>query len=102
MPLILVPFAVFFCCCAAQFFFLRRVRQALALRHPEVWRELSTKAWFIDNAVHKFAWARRDKALNDPDLSTKTKQLRLLYIVAIGAWIVYAAALVTGFGFRQL
>lgn len=102
MPIILIPFAVFFACCLAQFFFLRRVRQALAARHPDVWRAMSEKSWFIDNAVYKFAWRRRDRGLNDPDLTARVKQLRLLYFVAICVWAIYALALFSGVGLQQL
>lgn len=100
MPLILIPFGVFFVCCGAQFFFLRRVRLAMVERHPELWRQISAKAWFVDNAVYRFAWKRRDRGLNDPDLTRKVKELKTLYAFAISAWLVYAVMLVTGFGMR--
>ena len=102
MPIIVIPFAVFFFCCAAQFYFLRRVRQALIQRHPQVWLELSGKAWFVDNAVYRFIRRRQDKGLNDPDLTAKTKQAAILYYVAIITWVIYAIGLATGIGLRPL
>ncbi|MBO9557764.1 MAG: hypothetical protein J7515_04145 [Caulobacter sp.] len=97
MPLILIPFGVFFACCCAQFF-LWRVRRAMVERHPDVWREISGKAWFIDKAVSRFAWKRRDKGLNDPDLTRKVKELKIFGVVTFSAWLVYAVMLVTGLG----
>jgi len=99
VPLFLVPFSVFFACCAAQLYLARKLRQALAARHPGVWRELSSKAWFIDNAVLRFAFRRRDRALNDPDLTKTAKQLQLLYVVAIVAWLSLAALMFSGHSF---
>jgi hypothetical protein len=102
LPIIFIVFAVFFCCGALQFFFLRRVRQALVERHPALWRDISRKAWFIDSAVYKFAWRRRDKDLNDPELTVRTKQLLLFYYSAIGIWLIYMMLLVTGLGMQSI
>lgn len=71
---------------------------ALVQRHPEVWREISLKAWFIDRAVYKFVW-RGAKNLGDPDLSSKITQLRILYAVTLAAWLAFAGVLITGVGF---
>jgi hypothetical protein len=94
-PLLLIPFAVFFCCCLAQFPLLRGIRTALAERHPDVWREISTKSWFIDNAVSRYVWGNRAKALNDPDLMQAVNRLRLLYAVAFAAWLALLAVMFT-------
>lgn len=95
----LIPFAVFFGCAIGQFYFLRQVRRALASRHPDVWREISEKAWIIDNAVARFIWKKRDRALNDPGLSAITARMRKLQIVAFSAWAVYVLCLFSfGFG----
>lgn len=100
MPLfILIPFAVFFGCVLGQFYFLRQVRRALAARHPDVWRALSERAWFIDNAVFSFVWKKREKDLGDPALSAITARMRRLHIVAIVAWAAYGVGIVT-VGFR--
>ena len=91
--LIPVAFAVFACCCAVQFHCLGQVRQALALRHPDVLRRISAKGWFLDNAVSRFAWSRACTMLNDPDLTRKARRFRMLSIVMIGAWIACLVAM---------
>ena len=96
MTLILIPFAIFFCCCAAQIILVRRVRQALSSRHPDVWLKVSTTAWSIDGAVFKFARKRRDRDLHDPILTKRTIQLQQVYWTALAAWLVMVALLVTG------
>lgn len=101
MPLFLVPFSVFFACCASQFYFARKLRKALASRHPAVWRELSSKAWFIDNAVLSFAFRRRDRALNDTDLTKAAKQLQLIYITAICSWLALVGLMFSGNAFAR-
>ena len=102
MPVVLIPAAAFLACCVAQFYFLRRVRQALAKRHPEVWRDISMKAWFVDNSVYKFAWKRRDRELGDLELTTRRRQLIALNYLAITLWVVCCALMVTRVGLRRL
>jgi len=102
LTVILIPFSVFFGCCVAQFYFLRRVRQALAERHPDVWRDISIRAWSVDSFVYKFAWRRRDRRLDDPDLTAKTKQLLRLNYLAIGVWLACCGLLITGVGLGPL
>jgi hypothetical protein len=65
----------------------------LAERHPELWRELSTKAWFIDSAVSKFVW-RGAKDLHDSDLTVRINQLRSLYGIAFVAWLTIAVMMI--------
>ena len=102
MPaLILIPFVAFAACVLAQFYFMRQVRRALASRHPDVWRDLSVRSFFIDNALFSFVWKKRDKTLNDPDLAKITQRMRRLQIVAFAIWLIYAVALFTGVGFRN-
>jgi hypothetical protein len=84
----IIPFAVFFACTLGQFFMLRRVRQALVARHPEIWLELSRKAIFTNSTGLGFALRRGDRGLDDPELSRSVNLLLLLWAVAIGAWIV--------------
>ncbi|PIB90299.1 hypothetical protein [Caulobacter sp. FWC2] len=94
MPiLILIPFAAFFGCVLGQFYLVRQVRQALVARHPEVWREFSEKAWFIDNAIFSFVRKKRDLALNDPSLTAIADRMRKLQIVAIVAWAAYGVSI---------
>lgn len=104
MPVILIPFSVFFACCGAQFFFLDRVKRALSARHPDVLRGLLGKSFFglSNNAITKFAWQRRDLSLNDPELTKSVKQFKLLLFVAYGAWGLFALAVVTGVGSQPL
>ena len=97
-PLIIIPFALFFGCVFSQFLLLRGIRRVLVERHPDVWREISLKAWFIDNAVGRFAWGGRAKALNDPYLMEAVNRLRLLYAVGFAAWLAIAALIVTSAG----
>jgi hypothetical protein len=96
--LIFIPFAVFFACTLGQFLMLRRMRQALAERHPEIWLELSRKAIFANSIGLGFALRRDDRALGDPDLSRWVDRLLLLWGVAIGAWVVLAGMLFAGVG----
>ena len=102
VPVIFIPFSIFFICCASQFYFIRRVRQMLVERHPEIWAGISKRAWFVDNAVAKFIWWRKDKRLNDPELTRVVKQGAFLYYLALFVWVIYAGLLVTGLGFAQI
>lgn len=102
MPILLIPFAVFFGCCLAQFFFIARVRSALAERHPDVLQELVGGSFFATNAIPKFAWRRADRGLNDPDLTERVKQYRLLMFLAFAAWGLFALSLFTGLGEQRL
>ena len=102
MPLlIIIPFAVFTCCCLAQFVFLRRIRAALAERHPDFWLEISTKAWFIDSAVSRLVWTRQARLLDDPELMARVNQLRVLYAVAFAAWLTIMGLMISGVGFTK-
>ena len=94
-PLILIPFGVFFGCALAQFPLLRGIRIALAERHPEVWREISMKSWFINGVGSGLVWGGRAKALNDPDLMEAVNRLRLVYAVGIAAWFAMTFMLLT-------
>jgi hypothetical protein len=94
-PLILIPFVVFFGCCIAQFPLLRGIRAALAERHPEVWREISMKAWFANSTGSQMVWGGRAKALGDPALMDAVNRLRLVYAVGLAAWLALVALLLT-------
>jgi hypothetical protein len=102
MPIILIPFSIFFIFCASQFFFIHRVRRLLVERHPEVWNDMSKRAWFVDNAVAKFIWGRKDRRLNDPKLSKIVRQGALFYYFGLFIWVIYAGLLITGSGFAQI
>jgi hypothetical protein len=94
-PLFLIPIAVFFVCAIAQFPLLRRIRVALADRHPEVWSELSKKSWFANSACSQLVWGGRAKALNDANLMETVNRLRLVYAVGFAAWLAMLALMVT-------
>ncbi len=104
MPLVLIPFAIFFACCVAQFFFLERVKRALAARHPDELQGLLGKSFFSfsGSAIAKFAWQRRDLNLNDRELTKVVKEFKLLMFIAYGAWGLVALAIVTGIGQQTL
>ena len=91
---IFIHFLVFAGCILSQFVFLRRVRVGLIERHPEVWRDLSLKAWSVDSAVGRYVW-RNTKALNDPLLDKAILQLRLLYGLGFIAWLSFPIMIVT-------
>ena len=95
---IFIPFAVFFACTLGQFWMLRRLRQALVARHPEIWLEQSSKAFFTNSTGLGFALRRGDRGLNDPELTACVNQLLLLWAVAIGAWVVMMGLMFTGIG----
>ena len=99
MPfLALIPFAAFGGCVLGQFYLMRQVRSVLANRHPDVWRELSSKSFFIDNAVLTFVWKRRDRDLGDPQLTAVAVQMRRLQLFAFGIWLLYMVTLLTTVG----
>jgi hypothetical protein len=93
---IFLPFVVFFACTLGQFVMLRRLRRALVDRHPEIWLELSRKAFFTNSTGLGFALRRGDRKLDDPQLSRCVDQLLLLWAVAIGAWVVFAGLIFLG------
>jgi hypothetical protein len=98
LPVFVIPFSIFFACCAAQFFFLDRIKRSLSARHPDVLQSLVGKSFFSfsNNAITKFAWKRRDLSLNDPELTKRVKQFKILLFVAYGALGLLALALITG------
>lgn len=98
MPIVLLPFIVFFACGIAQFWFYRRIRQTLVERHPDVWLALSRKAWFIDSAVVGFAFGRQARLLDDPILMARVRAARILMAVAFAAWLAAVVLLTTGIG----
>lgn len=94
MPVyVAIPFAIFFVCCALQFWFLRQVRRALIERHPQIFLEISKSAFFVDQALWRFAQSRRRKALQDPELDRCVRNFNLLWAVAILAWLAIAASM---------
>lgn len=99
VPIVFIPFGIFFGCCVAQFWFYRRVRQALIRRHPDLYLEMSLKAFSIDGAVTRFALSRKAKSLDDPFLTSAVTQARLLIGVAVVTWLVMVGLMITGLGF---
>jgi hypothetical protein len=98
MPWIVIPFGIFIACVFAQFWLVRRLRQALIERHPQVWLEISYKAWFLDNAMVRFAFGKRLKQLDDPVLDDRVRSLWLLMATGIAAWLAIGAMIVTQTG----
>ncbi len=96
--LMLIPFAAFACCVLGQFYLMRQVRSILANKHPEVWRELSSKSFFIDNAIFSFIFKKRYRPLADPDLTGVADRMRKLQFLAIGIWLIYMVMMFTTFG----
>jgi hypothetical protein len=98
---VLVGFAVFFACCVAQFWLSARVRRSLVHHHPEEFRKLSDRSLFMENAILRFCWTARHKALNDPFLTRRVMQMRLLSGVAFFAWAVFFVSIITGHAFSS-
>jgi hypothetical protein len=48
------------------------------------------------NRLIWFALFRRDRGLNDADLTFHTKRLQLLSSIAFSAWLLYAVLVMTG------
>lgn len=94
----LVLFAAFGGCVLAQFYMARQVRRVLAHKHPETWRDLSSRAFFIDNAVVRFVWKKRYKALADPELDQLGRWMCRLQLLGFVIWLAYAASIFTTFG----
>lgn len=77
---------------------MRQVRSILANKHPEVWRELSSRSFFIDNAVFSFIFKKRYRPLADPALTAVADRMRKLQFIAIGIWLIYMVMMFTTFG----
>ena len=88
-----ILFVVFACCVLGQFYFARQVRRILANKHPEVWRDLSSRAFFIDNAVFGFIWKKRHRALGDRELDQVAERMWRIQLVAFALWLAYAVAI---------
>lgn len=88
MPLLsLISFAVFFICCASQFWFIAQVRNALIDRHPETFLEVERSSIFPQRGLMRFVWRSGYRALDDPALARHVRNLRLVYVLAIVAWL---------------
>lgn len=99
MPILtLALFAAFGACVLAQFYMMRQVRRVLADKHPETWRDLSSRTFFIDNAVFSFVWKKRYMALADPELDQLGRRMRRLQVLALAIWLAYGASILTTFG----
>jgi hypothetical protein len=61
-----------------------RIRQILVQRHPDVWR--ATK-WSEGREALIFAYKRRDRHLDDVELTSFAKQVRLVIWLAVVAWL---------------
>lgn len=91
MPIyILVPFGVFFCCCASQFWFLKRVRDRLIDQHPDHFLAVERSSFFPNSGIFRYTFGSRLKALNDPELNKRVRDLRLLYALTVLSWLALA------------
>jgi hypothetical protein len=98
VPIVIVLFLIFLACCVAQFWCYRRVRQVLVDNHPDFWLELSRKAWFVDNAVIRFAFSRKARSFEDPLLMARIREIRILCATGIVAWLFFAGLMISGLG----
>ena len=96
MPILwLVLFAAFGACVFAQMYMTRQIRRVLANKHPEIWRDLSSRAFFLDNAVLRFVWKKRFKALADPELGRLGRRMRYLQALTYAIGLAYGVSLFT-------
>jgi hypothetical protein len=78
----------------AQFWFVQRVSSALEARHPQTYQRIY--GVFAFNRLFWFAILRGDRGLNDPELTTRTKHLQLLFGIAVASWLTLTFLLMTG------
>jgi hypothetical protein len=94
--MIWLPASIFVICCIAQLWFYQRVASALEARHPDTYRAIyGPFAW---SRLGRFALLRRDRGLDDPELTARTRQLQLLVIAAMASWVGLAVMILTGLG----
>jgi hypothetical protein len=95
MPVyILVPFSVFFLCALSQFWFVKLVRDALIDRHPDAYLRAERSSFFAGGGLYRFIVGNRSKALLDVELDRRVRNVRLLYLVALIAWLAIPISLV--------
>ena len=88
-----IAFAVFFACCAAQFWFLARVRNALIDRHPDFYLTIARSSLMPQRGLSRFIRSGKHRELGDLELSKAVIQIRWLYALAFGAWLVFAVGM---------
>ena len=88
--LFFVLFTLGLCCVAASYWFLYRVREILAARHPDVWRDISRK-WFVHAEVGQFCWKSRTQELNDAELSRETRRFRIVHMTLFASCLTIVA-----------
>jgi len=89
----LLPFTLFAGCCVAQFWFGPKVVSALVARHPETYRRM--RGLSLPNKLFWFALFRRDRGLDDADLTIHTKRLQVLSSAALAAWLMFIVLIIT-------
>lgn len=80
-------FSIFAGCCVAQFWIAPRVASSLKARHPEIHRRMRGAVPF--NRLLWFVLFRRDRGLNDPELTSRTKQMLGPTYVALATWLAF-------------
>ena len=96
-----VAFAVFFACCVGQFWFLKRVREQLIERDPDTFLAIEKSSMFPNGGLRRFLRKGRYKELHDPELDSRVRALKRLYILAFVAWTAYGVSLFTDPIFRH-
>jgi hypothetical protein len=89
----MIAFAVFFACCLAQFWFIARVRNALIDRHSEAFLQIERSSIFPLGGFYRFICSSRHHDLRDAGLTRAVINMRWLFLVAIAAWLVFAAGI---------
>lgn len=90
----LIPFGIFFVCCVLQFWFIKRVRDRLIDKHPDLFLKEERAAFFTHNHIWRYAFDRRYRELNDVELDRRVRNLRMLLLVAFGSWLTIAVCMV--------
>ena len=73
-----------------------RVRLALQERHADLWSKLAGQASFTKKPIYDFIYKRRDKSLNDADLSRRTASAQLLLFVMLCGFVVWVILVIKG------
>ena len=92
-----VPLAISVGLVAWQFWLMLRVRDAMAQRHPQLWKSWSLGEFLpYGIAVFGFAFSLTEKRLNDAALSERAAQFRIVTVVTVVSWGAAVFALAVG------
>lgn len=93
VALFMILFIAFGLCVLAQFWFMKRLKDVLIDRHPRKFLEIERAAWTPGGGIWKLTRGREYRALNDPVLNTAVRNMRLILLVMLGAWILFIVAM---------